>query len=255
MNRLLFVQLLKQELASRYRNSLLGMLWMVFLPLIALVLYTFVFGVVLQSKWGGDSGDPYAYALAIFIGLSVHTLFAETMDGASHVFLQNAHLVKKVAVPRLYLVLVRLTGIILHNLVIWLLVLGFALWMAGFDPHVLLLPLLLLPLYVGAIALGLLLAPLAVYVRDLLQLVPGLILAALFLSPVFYTVDRLPQSVRPLAWFNPLTVPIESIRALLLEHRLYDVNTLVAYAVGISLFAGLAYWFFRRVEQGVADLV
>lgn len=255
MNTLLFFQLVKHELAARYRRSLLGLVWMLLLPLISLALYTFVFGVVLQSKWGGDTEDPYLYALAIFIGLTVHSLFAETVDRSAHVFFQNVHLVKKVALPKAQLLFARLAVVFLHNGVIWLLVVLFAIGLKGFDAVLLGLPLVLIPLYIGCLGLGLLLSVLAVYVRDTLQLLPGLILAALFLSPVFYTVDRLPDALRPLAWLNPLTVPIEATRMLLLEHRLYDGTILVVYMGAMILFTAGAYALFRRVEQGVADLL
>ncbi len=255
MNRLLFSQLLKQEFAARYRRSLLGLAWMVILPALTVMLYTFVFGVVLQSKWGGKDEDPYLYALAIFIGLTVHGLFAETVDRAGHTFLHNVHLVKKVAVPKIYLVMARLSVVALHNVVVWLMVVFLAQWVVGFDPIVLLLPLILIPLYLGCLGVGLLLAILAVYLRDVLQLLPGLILAALFLSPVFYTVDRVPESIRFLAWLNPLTLPIEAARTLLIDHHLYDMTALAGYSAGMACFALVAYFFFKRAEQGVADLV
>ncbi|HID01060.1 MAG TPA: hypothetical protein EYP05_06995, partial [Piscirickettsiaceae bacterium] len=215
----LFFQLLRQEFANRYRGSWLGLLWLILNPLVALFLYTFVLGVVLQAKWHMPEQNTLSvstYALVIFIGLAVHGAVSEALAIFPRTLLDQPHYIKKVCIPLLVLPTARWAVVIAHNMIVWLVVMLGVLWIGQPTESWFYLPWILLAFWLGLYALSLWLSVLTVFVRDLAHLAGSLGLVLLFLSPVFYPVGRLPQWLQLVAYINPLTFPIEQARNVLL---------------------------------------
>src|SRR5215510_13718410 len=99
-NRSLMWQLILREIAGRYRGSLMGLLWSFLNPALMLLVYTFVFGVVLKSRWAQPSQSPTAnFSIVIFAALIVHNLFAECVNRAPSLIIGNTNFVKKVVFP------------------------------------------------------------------------------------------------------------------------------------------------------------
>lgn len=142
--------LAQRDVLGRYRGSLLGLAWALVTPLLMLLVYTFVFGVVFQARWGAASATASEsradFALALFAGLLVFNLFAECLLRAPRLVVEHASYVKKVVFPLEILPLVVLLGALFHlaiGLAVWLLA---HLVLAGPPPWTaLLLPLAVLP--------------------------------------------------------------------------------------------------------------
>ncbi|EJL6368248.1 ABC transporter permease, partial [Vibrio cholerae] len=93
----LIISLTKRDIEERYRNSTLGLLWSIALPLFMLAIYTFVFSFVFKSKWGVDTN--ISYSLVMFIGLITHAFYSECLGKATGLIHGNANYVKKVIFP------------------------------------------------------------------------------------------------------------------------------------------------------------
>src|SRR5262245_43483508 len=106
----------KREVAGRYRGSLLGLLWSLFNPLLMLGVYTFVFGIIFQARWGEQTGYT-DFAVTLFAGLIVFTIFAECVTRAPSLILSNVNYVKKVVFPLEILPWVMLGSTLFHSLV------------------------------------------------------------------------------------------------------------------------------------------
>lgn len=256
-HRQLLAQLIRRDVAGRYRGSLLGMLWSFFNPLLTLAVYTFAFGVVFKAKWaGGRSDSLLEFAIMLFAGLIVFSIFAECVTRAPGIVLANPSYVKKVVFPLEILPLVLLGSALFHAAAsLAILVLGMALAYGSLHWTIVLFPLVIVPVALLSLALGWLLASLGVFVRDIGQAIGVLTTALLFLSPIFFPLAALPAAVRPWVALNPLAFPIEQARQVLVLGELPDWTRLAAYIVAGLALAAAGYAWFRRTRRAFADVL
>lgn len=255
-NRELIIALTKREVAGRYRGSVMGLLWSFLYPLLMLAVYTFVFSVVFKSRWPSGGGSKAEFALVLFTGLMVFSVFSECVNRAPGLVLNNINYVKKVVFPLEILPVVSLLSSSFHMLVSTLVWTGFYLVYFGTPPiTALLLPVVLAPLAFFTLGLTWMLASLGVYLRDVGQVVGVATTVLLFMSPVFYAIDSLPESYRPIMRANPLTATIEQARDVMIWGRGLDMGVwLVMLCVGV-LVAWLGYAWFQGTRRGFADVL
>lgn len=265
MNADLIAIFVRREIAGRYRGSMLGILWSLLTPLLMLAVYTFVFGVVLRARWagGGDAGGAAAaepsmaeFAVILFAGLIVFQLFAEVITRAPTLILTNANYVKKVVFPLEILPVVALGSALFHAGVSIVVLLVFRLMVFGVVPVTsLLLPLVLAPFCLLILGLSWFIAALGVYYRDINQFLGTLVMALLFLSPIFFPLSALPEWLRPWVALNPISFPVEQTRAVLIFGTLPDFAGLAAYTVFAIAIATLGYAWFQKTRKGFADVL
>ncbi|KAF0811427.1 Teichoic acid translocation permease protein TagG [Andreprevotia sp. IGB-42] len=261
-----FLQLLRQraligkfvtrEMHSRYRGSLLGLMWSFVTPLLMLAVYTFVFSVVFKARWGvAQSGDGH-FALMLFAGITVFSLFAEVVSRAPMLIVQQANYVKKVVFPLEVLPVSALGVAAVHTLITLLMLVVAAAWVQrGLPASALAVPLIFAPLLLLLLGLAWILAALGTYLRDIGQLIGLVVTAMQFLSPVFYPVSALPQSFQPMLRANPVTLPIESLRLALFAGQWPDWSALAVYSlIAVAVALGGA-WLFMRLRTGFADVL
>jgi len=255
-NRDLLWQMTRRDVVGRYRGSLLGLVWSFLSPLLLLGVYTFVFSVIFQARWGQGGEDKAGFAVLLFTGMIIHTLFAECVNRAPTLILNNVNYVKKVIFPLEVLPWVAMGSGLFHAAVSIAVLLAFAaLVVAPPSWTVLLLPGLLLPLVLITMGVSWFLASLGVYLRDVAQITGMLTTVMLFLSPVFYPVTALPEAYRPLLYFNPLTFVIEQSREILIWGRPPDWPGLALYMAVSVVVAWLGFAWFQRTRRGFADVL
>ena len=246
----------KREVLGRYRGSFLGLLWSFFNPLFMFAVFTFVFSVIFQARWGGGSGSKTEFALVLFAGLLVFNLFAECINRAPGLILSNANYVKKVVFPLEILPFVGLLSALFHTLIslgVWLI--AYALFFG--IPHltVLYLPLVLLPFCLFLMGLSWALASLGVFLRDVSQFIGLLTTALMFLSPIFYPVTAFPEDYRYILYLNPITTVVEQTRDVLFWGKTPDFLMLAIYW-GVTLgIAWLCFAWFQKTRKGFADVL
>ena len=245
-----------RELASRYKSSLGGLAWSLLTPLLTLSVYTFVFSFAFPARWaGGQAGHLGFYALQIFTGLTVFGIFSESVSRAPNLVLTQPNFVKKVVFPVDILIWVSTGSVVFQTLVNAVVLLVGGVILTGSHWSMLLFPIVVVPLLVMCMGFSWGLASLGVYVRDTPHVLGLVTSALLFLSPVFYPVDVIPQRFRWLYELNPIAITIEASRAVLLKGEMPDW-----WALGGLLVVGLAvaqmgYLWFEKTQRGFADVI
>lgn len=254
--RVLLRRMTWREVSSRYRESVLGTVWAVINPLLMLSIYTFVFGYMLKTRWPGQGDNKLLFAITLFAGLIVNTLFAETIVRSTSVISENANYVRKVVFPLDTLPLVVLGGALFHALVsLGILVVANALVGTGLHWTMLLLPVVFGPIVIISAGIAWVLASLGVYLRDATQVVGFITALMMFLSPIFYPMSSFPASMRPWLLLNPLTLPVTQVRQVAIIGVLPNLHELLyAYLIALVV-AALGLWFFERTRRGFADVV
>lgn len=254
--RRLISALSKREVSSRYRGSYLGIGWSLLNPAFMLAVYTFVFSVVFNARWGMQEHSKAEFALILFTGLIVFGVFSECITRAPGLILANTSYVKKVVFPLEVLVIVVMASALFNLLVSLLVWMAFYALFFGLPPVTsLLLPLVLLPLLFLTLGLSWLLASLGVFMRDVGQVVGVMVTALLFMSPIFYPLAAIPERYRYLIELNPMTQVIEQAREVLLWGRLPAFGPwAVSMALGL-VCAWLGFVWFQKTRKGFADVL
>ena len=253
----LIKQLARRDVLARYKGSILGLAWGLLFPLMILMAYTFVFRTVFKARWPGSVGDSTAeFALQMFAGLVIFNLFSDMLNRAPRLVLEQPNLVKRVVFPLETLSWVALATAFFHaGMAMGILLLATALFGPGLSAWSALVPLLFLSTLPVLLGFAWLLSALGVFIRDIGHLMAPALTMLMFLSPVLYPASALPAQFSNLLWLNPLTVPIENLRYVLLLNRAPDWWSLGAYVVAGLVFAILAFGFFQRVRGAFADEV
>lgn len=256
-HRNLIWQLTRQEIIGRYRGSLLGVSWTFITPILMLLIYTFVFSIIFGARWAGlEQGGRTTFAIVLFLGMAVFSVFSEVVVRSPTLVIANSNYVKRVVFPLEILPVVQMMNALFHfavSMLAWALA---ALWVLGGIPVTAwALPLVIIPVIFGTLGVAWLLASLGVYLRDLGQTITLLVTAALFLTPIFYPVEAIPEQYRGYVMLNPLAHSIEQARWIMIEGRLPSAGTLaMSWLVGLVLmWAGYAW--FQKTRPGFADVL
>ena len=254
----LFFQLTKREVENKYRGAGLGMVWTILTPLMMLGVYTFVFGTVFTSKWAvGDApSSPFQFAVILFSGLIVFQVFADVVTRAPVLILQNSMLVKRVVFPLGLLVPVVLGAALFHAFVSFLILLPFIwLLMGKLSATIFYAPLIMAALSLMVLGIGWFLASLGTFVRDISQVIGTVTTALMFLSPIFFPLSSLPEWIRPIVAFNPLSIPVEEMRNAVVFGQQPDFIRLGIYAAVACFVAAFGFAWFRATRKAFADVL
>ncbi len=258
LHRDLVWQMTKREVVGRYRGSLFGVAWSLFHPLLMLGVYTFIFSGVFKSRWpeAPAADGTTDFAVVLFSGMVIHTLFAECVNRAPGLVLAHPNYVKKVVFPLEVLPFVTLGSAMFHLAASLLVLLaGLLVSSLGLQPSALLFPLVLAPFLVLTMGVCWLLAATGVYLRDLGHAVGVATTILLFLSPVFYSASSLPDEWAWLIRLNPLTFIIEQSRDVLVWGHAPHWPGLLAYTVASLMVAQLGFGWFQKARRGFADVL
>jgi lipopolysaccharide transport system permease protein len=255
-NQSLIYQLVRRDIGSRYKGSILGILWAVANPVLMLVIYTFVFSVIFNARWSGASAGQAHFSIFLFSGLICHGLLAEILTKSSDLILNQPNYVTKVIFPLEVLPLVTVLSAVFQTLVnLFVLFVGGLVF--GAQPHItfLLAPIVLLPLVILSLGFSLLLSSIGVFIRDLGQVIGIICTALLFLSPVFFPLEAVPERFRGFVLLNPLTFVIDQLRRVVIEGQLPDWQGLTLYFLVAVFIAWVGFYFFQRARKGFADVM
>ena len=253
----LIFHMTKRDVLERYTGSVLGLAWSIFNPVLMLAVYTFVFSIVFKARWGiGGNESKIQFAVVLFAGLIMHSLFAEVLNRAPGLILSNVNYVKKVIFPLEILPSIVMGTALFHSLinlgvllVAFFFANGFLHWTVVFAP------LVILPLVIFTLGLAWLFASLGVFLRDVGQTISIITMVMLFLSPIFYPASALPEEFRPWLYANPLTFIIEQGRAVLIWGQLSDWSGLGIYMLVATVVAWGGYAWFQKTRKGFADVL
>jgi lipopolysaccharide transport system permease protein len=238
-----------REIKGRYRQMAFGPLWMLAAPLIQMVIFSVLFGIVFQLP-----SDGVPYPIFTYVALLPWTLFATASRNAAGSLVSQQQLIAKVYFPRLLIPLSQVMSALVDFLMAFIILIGMMLFYRIVpDWRILTLPIYVLLAASTALAVGFWLATLSVKFRDILIMLGFLIIAWQYATPVAYSASLIPAQWQWLYQLNPMTVVVEGFRWALLGTG--QSPTPMSFAViGVTLVLTiLGAFYFRRTERTIVD--
>ena len=239
-----------RDLKVRYRQTLLGAVWVMGQPLLTMLIFTLVFNRIARI----DSGE-IPYPVFVLTGLLPWGFFAAGVQGAANSLIGNANLITKVYFPRLLIPAASVAAGLIDFIVAGVVLAGMLAWHRIVpSPMLVFLPVVIFLAAVLTLGLGLWLAALNVKYRDVRVMIPFVLQVWMYATPVVYPQNLLPEPWRSLAFLNPVAGVVEGFRWCLFggEAPLLGLASTLAFA--LVLFAG-GMLFFRRMERTFVDVI
>jgi lipopolysaccharide transport system permease protein len=244
-----------RDVKVRYKQTVLGVLWIILQPVVSMVVFSALFGGLLDVPSGG-----VPYPIFLYSALLPWNYFSGSLTRSSASVVGSANLIRKVYFPRLVIPISGvLSGLVDFAVAFSVLAALMLFYRVAPTPAVLLLPAFILLAMATSLGFGLWLSALNVRFRDVGYLVPFLVQIWMYLTPVIYPVTLIPERLRWLLALNPMTGVVEGFRWALLGAHLEDAAppgglfyASIAIALGV-LVSGLI--FFRRTERTFADVI
>ncbi|WP_417420251.1 ABC transporter permease [Halomonas sp.] len=252
----LILLLTRQELVDRHKGSILGRLWTMLAPLINILVFVLIFSTIMGARLEGFGVevDQYTYSIYLISGILAWTAFAKSISTITNLFVERAWLITKV---RLSLPLLPFSVLLAEGVIYAIGMLFFAIFLilVAFPITIwwLFLPLIFALQLVFTYALGLVLAVLAVYLKDVREGVAVLLPVWFWLTPIVYVSDIIPARVLPWMQLNPLFQIIDAYRELVLYQRMPDLGGLVGVMLISFLLLAIARWLILRTEKDLRD--
>ena len=266
-NRYMISNFFRRELMARFHGSFLGAWWMLAQPLFLFCVYYFVFGILFGER-GTEKGPDPTFAIYLFSGVIVFHALIEAVNKSVDVVTANGNLVKKVAFPSETLVIpIAMISLVLYGVgAVVCLILGLSFGVLKPSWTMLALPLVLLVQFTFTVGLGLFLANLNVFVRDVSQLMRIVSMAWMFLSPIFWQPDRFEKLHEAgLGWIQPIAQNGNPVYPLVMCHRIALGGQhpllgefwpqLGVLAIWAGVFIVLGYSTFTANKHKYADLI
>lgn len=240
-----------RDLKVRYRQTLLGAVWVMGQPLVTMLIFTLLFGRV--AKLSVSTAVPYP--VFVLSGLLIWNFVVSAITRGGNSLIGASHLISKVYFPRLVIPLSNvvtdlvdftLSAALLIPLMIW--------YRVAPGVEIVLLPLVVLLAAVFALGAGLWVAALNIEYRDVRIVIPWILQIALYATPVVYPLSALPERYRAIAVWNPMAGIVEAFRATLFGTPFPTWPLAWSVAAALLLLVSGAYYF-RRMERRFADLL
>ena len=248
----LFYFLAWRDILVRYKQTVIGIAWAVVRPLLTMIVFTVIFGML-----GKFPSDGVPYPILVYVAMLPWQFFASSLSEASNSLIGNANLISKVYFPRLIIpasaVITSFVDFLIASVILVALMAWYGFWP---DWRVVTLPLFVLVAFAAAMGCGLWLTALNVKYRDFRYVVPFIVQFGLYVSPVGFTSSLVPEQWRLLYSLNPMVGVIDGFRWALLGGKasLYMPGFVMSLViVGILLATGVMY--FRKTERTFADVI
>ena len=249
----LFYVLAWRDVAVRYKQTVIGVVWALIRPLATILIFTVIFGHI--AKLPSDGMAPYP--LMVFAGMLPWTFFSTGLADASNSLIGSANLISKVYFPRLIVPIATIVVAFVDFLVSFIILIGMMVWYRyAPDWRIVLLPAFLAFLVMATIGPSLWIAALNVKYRDFRYIVPFMLQFGLYISPVGFSSHIIPEEWRLLFSLNPMVGAIDGFRWCILSGQ----SELNLPGLALSIAVGVFFlWFgirrFRKVEKSFADLI
>jgi lipopolysaccharide transport system permease protein len=240
-----------RNIRARYQQSALGWLWAIVQPGAQVIIFTVIFTRFVPVDTGG-----IPYPIFSFVAVTPWTLLAASLTDMSQTLVANMNLVTKIYFPREVLPVAALLARMLDfGVALCLLVLMMLFYrVPAFPMGWLFLPLILMIQLALILGLGLASAAANVFFRDVQSLIALGLQIWFYACPIIYPASMVPEPLRPFYFLNPMAGVIEAYRDVLLNGRLPGNYLIISAVVALVIFAG-GYWFFKRVEFQIADII
>ena len=239
--------LVRKELRSRYKASVLGFLWTFLNPLLQIAVYSVVFRVIMKV-------NIERYYFYMFAGLVPWMFFTTSVQGSSTCLINHANLVNKIYFPRLILPMVTVTGGLVNMLYTMLVVFAIALiGGVGLSVYLIYLPLVMALEYVFCMGIAFFVSAVTVYLRDMEHIISILLMAGFYLVPVVYSRDMIPQDMRYIYDMNPMAGMICAFQDILYYKKMPTLHHWAAILAASLATAAVGAWVFQVMQKRFAE--
>ena len=240
----MIASMIRRDLRGKYKASTLGFLWTFLFPIMQLLIYTMVFSVIMRA------GIEKFY-LYLFVGLVPWNFFSTAVSGGASCVGGQENLIKKIYFPRIVLPISYVTSAFVNMLLIFIVIFA-VLGISGWGVNLVALcylPLIFLVEYILALGICMITSALTVQFRDLEYLLNIVMMALIYLTPIMYTLDMIPESLRKLFLLNPMTSIIEAYHEILYYKMVPQLSTLLSVLFwGISCLI-IGYIVFEKLQK------
>lgn len=244
----MIISLVKKDLRGRYKGSALGFLWTFINPLFQLIIYTIVFSTILRS--GIDK-----FYLFLFVALVPWIFMQTSITGGSSSIISQKDLVKKIYFPREVIPIAYVTSCFV-NMLLCFIVIFIVVILSGVKINILgllCLPIIMFVEYIMALGFAMITSAITVYFRDLEHILGIVTMAWMYLTPIMYSIDMVPENLRYLFYLNPMTPIITAYREVLYSGQVPHINTLLyGFLVGI-ISVILGFIVFGKLKRHFAE--
>lgn len=250
----LIQQFSRRFLTENYRGSALGLFWILIEPLVTLLVYTFVFGVIFDARWTTET--DLNFAVILFAGLIAHNLFAQIVLSSAAILTRNVSYIKKVLFPPEILIFSSVAASVIQSLISTGMLLVILFISAQALPLTLfLLPIVMIPLILMATGFGFFFAAISVIVEDTRHFLLVAMQMLFFLTPIVYDIQIVPEQLRWVLRLNPMTWVVEAYRNVLLFNRGGDPISYLVLLFFSIVVCLLGYAWFSRLRPVFADYI
>jgi lipopolysaccharide transport system permease protein len=257
-NRKLIRSMVRRDILARYRGSFGGAMWTFLNPLLLMATYTFVFGVVLKTKFEGDA-TGIGWVLYFLAGMLPWLAFSEAVGRAPSIILEYRNFVKKLVFPLETLPAnLVISGAVTETFTLAIFLLGLVLARHSIPASVLWLPALIVPQLLLTAGVCWILAALGIFMRDLGTIMGFVLTLWFFVTPICYpeaSLAGLPHVALRILTLNPMFQLVEGYRAVLLENRAPGLKSLVGLWIASPALAVIGYAWFHRLQKSFADVI
>jgi len=241
-----------RDIKVKYKQTVLGFAWAVLQPFIMMVIFTVFFSKALKVP-----SDNIPYPVFVYSGLLIWNIFSSGLANAGNSMVNNANIIKKIYFPRLIIPISSVLIALFDFLMAFIVFVGLLIYYQVSINFLLFIPLLLLSIIIasfGTFGLGSLLAALNIKYRDFRYIIPFMIQALLFVTPVIYPVSIISQYwIKCMLAINPMYSAVEIFRYSIIQKSL-DYRLILISVISTFVFLLIGLLFFRKTEAYFADL-
>jgi lipopolysaccharide transport system permease protein len=248
----LLFYLVIRDLKVRFQQTIIGVLWIVLQPLIQMLIFYVIFGILIRIPT-----DGIPYPVFYLSGFIVWQLFLQIVNSSAYSLLGNIGIISKIYFPRLTLPLSTTIGAVIDFVVSFFVLIVFLLSNHYLiSSRYLVLPILVLLTMVYALGVGLLFGALMVVFRDTKNLLGFILQVWMFVTPIMYPISIVPEEYRILFYINPLTGFTDAFRWVFLGTNSFPSITNLAVSSSVAIILLLVgMFYFRSMENRIADVM
>ncbi|HHZ83604.1 MAG TPA: ABC transporter permease [Nitrospirales bacterium] len=253
-SRSLIADLVHKDFVGRYKGSTMGFTWSIITPLLTILIFTFVFSTILKVRFGGGRGADFV--VYFLCGMIPWLTFSDALNRSASMIRENAHFVQRIIFPVEILPLaVVLSGMIQLGIGLILLLGVIGVFFTPLTWTVMFVPLLVCLQFLFTIGLAWMIASLGVFVRDTAHAIGLGTQMWMFLTPIIYPAELVPESLKILLVINPMAHLVQGYRLAIIEGTIPDLYGFIVLTCVMAMVAAFGYLFFMRSKPTFADVL
>lgn len=239
----------KKDIRGKYKGSFLGVLWSFINPLLSVLVYAIVFQYIMRF-------NIEHYLIYLISGIIPWTFFTTSLNSGINSILYNGNIIKKVYFPRIILPISSVTSALINFLISCIIIFLFTIFSGvGISINLIFLAIVVIVQYILCLGIVFILSAIEIYVKDIEHIINFFISMLFYVTPILYTPEAVPENMRFLLKYNPMSYIIESYHDIFYYKQSPNLYKLgIVFFISVLIFI-LGYNVFKRLQKGFAEEV